>query len=388
MRSAGIATAVLATLVAGAVNAGTVSVSGKAEGFASGVTGGGDATPVYPADIEELKTYLTSDEPQVVVLDKTFDFLNSEGTKTETGCAPYTTEAGCQQAIDATGTWCSSDVPSVEVTYDVAATEGIELGSNKTIIGVDDKGVIIGKGFRMTNGASNIIIQNIKIENLNPQYVWGGDALTFSGADLIWVDHVTTQDLGRQHYVFGQTPSHRITLSNNDINGNTNYSAGCDTYHYWTIELVGTDDQITFKNNYIHHTAGRSPALSGSTLFHAVNSLIMNCEGEDNNGHAIEGDTNGQGLFEGCVFKDVKQTVVDDFKGHLFSVGSTSATRNYCKLYLGRNCVENIITNSSEFAKDDTSFFSNFTGLTVASAESPSTIQDTVPSSAGFGKLS
>ncbi|KAL2275816.1 hypothetical protein FJTKL_01573 [Diaporthe vaccinii] len=50
----------------------------------------------------------------------------------------------------------------------------------------------------------------------------------------------------------------------------------------------------------------------------------MNCEGEDNNGHAIEGDTNGQGLFEGCVFKDVKQTVVDDFKGHLFSVGSTS----------------------------------------------------------------
>lgn len=107
----------------------------------------------------------------------------------------------------------------------------------------------------------------------NPQYVWGGDALTFSGADLVWVDHVTTQDLGRQHYVFGQTPSHRITLSNNDINGNTNYSAGCDTYHYWTIELVGTDDQITFKNNYVHHTAGRSPALSGSTLFHAVNSV-------------------------------------------------------------------------------------------------------------------
>ncbi|KAL2275817.1 hypothetical protein FJTKL_01574 [Diaporthe vaccinii] len=85
MRSTGIATAVLATLVAGVANAAAVSVSGEAEGFASGVTGGGDATPVYPADIEELKAYLTSDEPQVVVLDKTFDFLNSEGTKTETG---------------------------------------------------------------------------------------------------------------------------------------------------------------------------------------------------------------------------------------------------------------------------------------------------------------
>lgn len=54
----------------------------------------------------------------------------------------------------------------------------------------------------------------------------------------------------------------------------------------------------------------------------------MNCQGEDNNGHAIEGDTNGQGLFEGCVFKDVKQTVVDDFKGHLFSVGSTSVSHH------------------------------------------------------------
>lgn len=58
----------------------------------------------------------------------------------------------------------------------------------------------------------------------------------------------------------------------------------------------------------------------------------MNCEGEDNNGHAIEGDTNGQGLFEGCVFKDVKQTVVDDFKGHLFSVGSTSVSHHGDKI--------------------------------------------------------
>lgn len=168
MRSVGLATAVLATLVAGAANAATVSVSGEAEGFAAGVTGGGDATPVYPADIEELKTYLTSDEPQVVVLDRTFNFLNSEGTKTETGCAPYTTEAGCQQAIDATGTWCSSDVSSVEVTYDVAATEGIELGSNKTIIGVEDKGVIIGKGFRMTNGASNISKYHLHCGTMGP----------------------------------------------------------------------------------------------------------------------------------------------------------------------------------------------------------------------------
>lgn len=169
----------------------SLSVSGSCEGFAAGVTGGGAATPVVPADIEELKMLLTSEEPQVIILDKTFDFVGSEGTTKETGCAPYGTGGMCQVAIDGTGEWCTSDSPSVEVTYDAAATVGIEVASNKTLIGVDDKGVMLGKGLRFTNGASNIIVQNIMISNLNPQYVWGGDALTFYGANTIWIDHVT-----------------------------------------------------------------------------------------------------------------------------------------------------------------------------------------------------
>jgi hypothetical protein len=36
----------------------------------------------------------------------------------------------------------------------------------------------------MVSGASNIIIQNIKITDLNPQYVWGGDAITLDDTDL------------------------------------------------------------------------------------------------------------------------------------------------------------------------------------------------------------
>jgi pectate lyase len=41
---------------------------------------------------------------------------------------------------------------------------------------------------------SNIIIQNIKITELNPHYVWGGDAITIAGADMIWIDRVTVSD--------------------------------------------------------------------------------------------------------------------------------------------------------------------------------------------------
>lgn len=57
----------VATLLTGAS-----AVTGAAEGFAKGVTGGGSATPVYPNDIKELVAYLKDNQPRVVVLTKTY----------------------------------------------------------------------------------------------------------------------------------------------------------------------------------------------------------------------------------------------------------------------------------------------------------------------------
>ena len=138
-----------------------ISVSGSAEGFAKGVTGGGDATPVYPSSTDELVSYLGDDEARVIVLSKTFDFTGTEGTSTETGCAPWGTGSACQQAINAND-WCTNyqpDAPSVSVTYDNAGTLGITVASDKTILGEGSKGIIKGKGLRIVSGASNIIIQ-------------------------------------------------------------------------------------------------------------------------------------------------------------------------------------------------------------------------------------
>lgn len=63
-----VALGLVAGLVAGlvqAVAAAEYAVAGAAEGFAYGVTGGGDATPTISADINELKTLLTSEDPAV-----------------------------------------------------------------------------------------------------------------------------------------------------------------------------------------------------------------------------------------------------------------------------------------------------------------------------------
>ncbi|KAG6357323.1 hypothetical protein INS49_015201 [Diaporthe citri] len=336
-------------------------VLGEVEGFATVVTGGGSVAAVTPKDIDELTEFLTDDEPRVITLSKEYDYTESEGT--ESG------NDSCDGGDGSTATWWK------------APTQPIDVGSNKTILGVGSDGAIKGKGLRMRG--SNVIIQNIMVSDLNHEYVWGGDAIGFDGADLVWVDHVTTARPGRQHYVFGFNPSKRITLSNNFINGESDFSTGCDGYHYWTFEMVGEDDQITMKNNYIYKTAGRGPALSGGTLLHAVNNVW-----EDVNGHAIEGgDTAARGIFEGNAFIKVKQ-LVSDYQGRLFS--SPDATTNaQCESALGRACEVNALDQTTdEFKYTDTSFFGDFDGLSIASAEAASDIKSSVPSNAGAGKLS
>ncbi|OBR12956.1 Pectin lyase [Colletotrichum higginsianum IMI 349063] len=371
------ASAILAVLAAVANLTAAQTVSGKAEGFATGVTGGGSAAAVTPKDIDELTTYLTDSKPRVIVLSKEYDFTESEGTESGTACASWGTGAACQRIIQDD---CGSNTKETGTWFKAARTP-IDVGSNKTILGVGSKGAIKGKGLRMKG--SNVIIQNIEIKDLNHKYVWGGDALSFAGADLVWVDHVTTTRPGRQHYVFGFEPSKRITLSNNFINGNSTYSTGCNGYHYWTFEMVGEDDQITMKNNYIYKTAGRGPALSGATLLHAVNNVWS-----DTNGHAIEGgEATARGIFEGNAFINVKQ-LVSDYKGRLFS--SPDATTNaQCKSALDRACEINVFEDTTDdFKYTDTTFFGDFKGLGIASAAAASKIKTSVPANAGAGKLS
>ena len=186
---------------------------------------------------------------------------------------------------------------------------------------------------------------------------------------------------GRQHYVFGFNPSKRITLSSNHIDGKSPYSTGCgDGYHYWTFEMVGTDDQITMKNNYITNTAGRSPALSGGTLLHAVNNVW-----QDNNGHALEGgDSKARGIFEGNAFINVR-SLSSDYQGRLYAA---AAGKTNCNAALGRVCQENSLVNSQgALPPVDTSFFSDFKGLNIASAKTATEARARVPRGAGVGKL-
>ncbi|KKK23136.1 hypothetical protein ARAM_005955 [Aspergillus rambellii] len=334
--------------------AAAIGVSGAAEGFAKGVTGGGSATPVYPRTNAELVSYLGDDQARVIVLTKTFDFRGTEGTSTGTGCAPWGTAAACQVAINANN-WCHNyepKAPSVSVKYDNAGILGILVASDKTLIGEGDAGAIVGKGIRIVSGAKNIIIQNIAITDINPKYVWGGDAITLNDCDMVWIDHVTTARIARQHIVLGTLSSGRVTLSNNFINGESEYSATCDGYHYWGIYLDGSNDMVTMKGNYIYHTSGRSPKVQDNTLLHANVAVIA------------ESPINGQA----------------------FTVPSVAAG-SACSSYLGRSCLINGFGSSGSFSESDTGFLANFKGKNIAAASSYSKVSTSVPAHAGHGHL-
>lgn len=266
----------LATLVSVA-SLTSAQVVGSASGAASGVTGGGDATPAAPADIDELIEWLTDDTPRVILIDKEFDFIGSEGSKTENGCRPDSNTCGSsgQDALDGPN-WCSSSYPTVEVTYDVAGTGYIDVASDKSIVGVGSEGVVRGKGFRVANSAENVIFQNFHITELNPQYIWGGDAIQIRDSDLVWVDHMKFSLIGRQMLVVENGSGGRATISNNEFDGETSWSASCNDQHYWTMMIIGDGDQVTLAGNWLHSTSGRSPKVGAGTTLHAVNNLFEN----------------------------------------------------------------------------------------------------------------
>ncbi|CRL29340.1 Pectin lyase fold/virulence factor [Penicillium camemberti] len=374
-------TAIFAAL---AVRAAAVGVTGAAEGFAKGVTGGGSATPVYPSTTAELVSYLGDSSPRVIILSKTFDFTGTEGTTTGTGCAPWGTASACQVAINQNN-WCQNyepNAPSASVSYDNAGVLGITVKSNKSIVGSGTAGVIKGKGLRIVSGASNVIIQNVAITDINPKYVWGGDAITINNADMVWIDHVTTARISRQHIVLGTEASKRVTISNSYIDGASTYSATCDGYHYWGVYLDGSSDLVTMKGNYIYHTSGRAPKVQGNTLLHAVNNYWF-----QNSGHAFEIGAGGYVLAEGNVFQNIVASVETPISGQLFS-SPDSTTNAVCSSYLGRTCQLNGFGSSGTFdGRADTAFLANFAGKNIASATAYTSVVASVNANAGQGKL-
>ncbi|GAB9477485.1 Pectate lyase, partial [Globisporangium polare] len=336
---------------------------GSAPGLAAGTTGGGNVAPVYPKDIKELKAYLSDSQPRVIYLSKTYDYRNTEGSKTETGCRPINNREciakkngfqGQDVILNAgdttmTQTGGCQDGTKVTVTYDLAPKSPLTVESNKTLRGIDMSGSILGKGLWIKG--DNVIIQNIQIGELNPHLVWGGDAIYIQGKNVgsgtvsmekVWIDHVRIHNVGRQMLVTGFSGVKSMTVSNSEFDGRTKYSASCDGKHYWTFIFSGDETRVSFINNYIHDTSGRGPKMTGgttNTFVHAVNNFWSY-----NSGHSFDVGEKADALLEGNYFEQTANPNVQTSEGAVFV--PSSANQALCQSSLGRKCVENVVVTS------------------------------------------
>jgi hypothetical protein len=83
-------------------------------------------------------------------------------------------------------------------------------------------------------------------------------------------------------------------------------------------------------------------------------------------GHAFDIGAGSMVVAEGNLFQNVVTPLLEN-EGQLFSSPSTSANAA-CEAYLGHVCQLNAFGSSGSFEGSDTSFFSDFSGKTIASA--------------------
>ncbi|KAB5590297.1 Pectin lyase [Ceratobasidium theobromae] len=367
-------------IVTSTVTSGVLAVEGPF-GFGSGTTGGASAAQAIPTSAAELKSWLEDNTPRNILLDRAYDFTDTEGSIDGEGCKSWTCSPSPQLAIN-TMNWCSASTPKVPITYKKAGTSGIMVGSNKTILGKGTSGWIKGKGLKL-QGSNNVIIRNVRISDINPQFVWGGDAISMQGATNVWIDHNYFKSIGRQFIVTHFEPNVNVTISNNYFDGESAYSTGCDNHHYWAFLMLGKDDQMTFARNY-----GRGPHIGGpannSQTLHMFNNYF-----DDITGHALDTGIGAKVLLEGNHFNAVKTPSTGNADGAAFAPISPSMSAK-CLEKLGRNCVSNTLTGSGSLTNTEKSeALNSFTADVVknVSIMDSSEVKAYVLANAGTGKL-
>ncbi|KAI1871924.1 hypothetical protein JX265_005910 [Neoarthrinium moseri] len=263
------------------------AVSGTVYRFATGVTGGGSAKAAAPANIEELTEWLSDETARVIVTDEEeYDFT-----------ATTTTEAGCSR-----------------ISFPLASGGQLYIG-DLSCGGSEHyqqqwQGALNGKGLSLKRGASNVIIQGIEFTNINPEYVWGGDALDMQENNYgVWVDHCKFSLIGRM-FVVSHYDGSRITLPNNEFDRVTITSATCNGNHYWTKMFIADGGQVTVDKNYFDDVSGRAPKLGQDGVtgtFQATNNYVANMEG-----YAFDAYNEASILVEGNMFDAVDTPITEE----------------------------------------------------------------------------
>ncbi len=329
-------------------------------------TGGGSATPVTVTTCANLQTYLSDAQARVIEI--------PSGTTLDCRTAPRTQQAcelQCSNSaatpvywrIPVTGQTCTTladtngdgtlDVPAGKLVNKVRREVSIKVGSNKTLRGLGSGATLMGVSLDIEN-QSNIILQNLKITEINPDLVEAGDGVTINTSHHVWVDHCEFSMIS-DGYLDIRYGSSAVTVSHNHIVGKNSYVCG-GQHHY--ISLV-SDSQATFSHNYFDHPSGRNPKVSDDSQVHLYSNYY--------DGVTYFCASSGAGaevLVEGNYYKDSRYP-------HWVDGGQIEASGNQ---YAGTTSADHRDSNANVFTPPY-----SYTLDTVG------TLPQTVPAAAGPG---
>ncbi len=297
-----------------------------------------------------------------------------------------------------------------------------EIGSNKTIIGVNTAKVAFGglKIYANKCARENIIIRNITFWDAHGSTEYDTSVSKYSSSKAsadnlvlecngsskdsttgfitynyvptnIWIDHCvftdgTCDDLYRNY-------NHDGSL---DMKAGKNVTVSyCEFTNHDKVTLIAPSDsyvdpeqrQITFHHNYYHGATQRMPRSRGCQL-HIYNNYYNNIGNSNNGGYALGPGIGSQYIVEGNYFGTFQNVIVQ----YADSSSSTSAT-TLSKFYQTNN--SKTLTSSDvkfDSAEKISSWSSHETSTapwTITydyTADSYSTLPTTIPNAAGADK--
>lgn len=141
-------------------------------------------TPVYAAENEEV------DMDKLLDMDELYGWAAAEGTGLDTVTGGGDAVPQVVTTIEELTALAGDDIPRVIVIDGRISTNalGVSVGSNKTIVGMDDAAQVTG-GFHIEN-ASNIIINNLNIKGTWPYY-GVPDCVELKNSHHVWLNHLS-----------------------------------------------------------------------------------------------------------------------------------------------------------------------------------------------------
>ncbi|WP_284075271.1 RICIN domain-containing protein [Glycomyces harbinensis] len=190
----------------------------------------------------------------------------------------------------------------------------IRVGSNKTIIGVGTSGQIVGGGFFLGAGTSNVIIRNLTIrDTLMADDDPGDDAYDYDGIQMdtasnVWIDHNRIYNMN-DGLIDSRKDTTNLTVSWNEL-GPNNKSFGIG----WTENVTA---RMTIHHNWIHGTDQRNPSTDNVALAHLYNNHLQDVSGY---GNYARGST--RMVLENSYFDNVNDPYYPDANAQLRQSGS------------------------------------------------------------------